>query len=69
MAEEKTFKVHCDHCEKPFHVRFPLVSDEDGEANVVVNCLYCREEVVVRLPRRYVEKEHLLRGIQSHARK
>ena len=68
-AQKQTFKVTCANCAKPFHVRFPLVNPNgEGEAKVVVNCLYCHTDVIVPLPRQYVAEEHLLRGIQSHQR-
>ena len=68
MADEKTFKVTCAHCEKPFHVRFPLSEPgAEGKAEVVVNCLYCGKPVKIEIPREYVEEKHLTRGLKSVA--
>ena len=67
MPEEKTFKVFCAHCERPFRVRFAPVSEESGESEVAVNCMYCAETVMIALPRKYVRKEHLTRGLKSVA--
>jgi hypothetical protein len=72
--EKKTFKVLCAHCRKPFHVRYPLATarggaegDEAapgaGTAEVVVTCLYCKEDVIIALPREYVSRETLLRSL------
>ncbi len=66
MAEEKTFRVTCAHCEKPFHLRRKLEEpDAEGEAEVVVNCLYCSKAVTITIPRVYVEEECLIRGLKS----
>ena len=66
MSEMKTFKVVCDHCDRPFHVRFPLADPEkEGSGEVGVLCMYCEKDVIVKLPRKYIEKEHLVRGIKS----
>ncbi|MGE3542066.1 MAG: hypothetical protein AB7N91_32200 [Candidatus Tectimicrobiota bacterium] len=67
-ATPKTFKVTCIACQKPFHVRFPLAQPgASGSAEVVVACLYCAQQVVVTLPREYIETEHLIRGLPSRA--
>jgi RNase P subunit RPR2 len=67
MAEaEKTFKVLCAACQRPFHVRFPLVRSETaGTGDVVVTCLYCSENVVITISRVYIAEEALVRGLQS----
>ncbi len=66
MPENKTFKVVCAHCAKPFHVRFELADPAaEGSGEVVVACPYCEENVVVTLPRKYIEKDHLTRGLKS----
>jgi RNase P subunit RPR2 len=65
---EKTFKVTCVHCQKPFHVRFPLARPEvEGSGEVAVTCLYCAKNVKVTIPRKYIETDHLTRGIKSMA--
>lgn len=63
--EEKTFKVLCAHCNKHFHVRFPLAqsdADEEGEdkGKLVINCPYCGANVMITIPRRYIKEEHLM---------
>ena len=67
MAEqEKTFKVTCAHCQKPFHVRFPLAQpDAQGSGEVTVTCLYCAKNVKVTIPRKYIEADALVRGLKS----
>ncbi len=66
MAEEKTFRVTCAHCERPFHVRFALEQpDAEGEGEVIIDCLYCRKPVKIVIPRVYIEKDHLTRGLKS----
>jgi RNase P subunit RPR2 len=67
MAEQqKTFKVLCVNCQKPFHVRFPLASREaEGTGDVVVTCLYCHENVMITIPREYIAEEALIKGIPS----
>jgi hypothetical protein len=64
----KTFKVQCAHadCRKPFHVRFPLASpDATGSSEVVVTCLHCDKQVVITIPRVYIEADALVRGLTS----
>jgi hypothetical protein len=64
----KTFKVNCSHndCRKPFHVRFPLANpDAAGSSEVVVTCLHCDKQVVITIPRVYIEAEALVRGLTS----
>ena len=67
--EEKTFKVRCAHCKKSFHARFPISRSEDTadplESEVVVNCLHCGEAIIIKIPSDYVEKQHLIMGIDS----
>ena len=55
----RTFKVLCSHtdCQKPFHVRFPLTQlDATGTGEVVVTCQYCSKQVVITIPRVYIEE-------------
>ena len=64
----KAFKVQCAHedCWKPFHVRFPLANpDAAGSSEVVVTCLHCDKQVVITIPRVYIEAEALVRGLTS----
>jgi hypothetical protein len=64
----KTFKVQCAHeeCRKLFPVRFPLASpDAAGSSEVVVTCLHCDKQVVITLPRVYIEADALVRGLTS----
>ena len=68
--EEKTFKVNCAHCKKHFHVRFPLTqpnADEEREdkGKVMINCPYCGENVIITIPRVYIEKDELLRSVKA----
>lgn len=65
-SEEKTFKVVCPHCGKPFHSRHRLSRAESGRmAEVVVNCLYCGKAVMITVPEKYVPEEHLVRGLKG----
>jgi hypothetical protein len=65
-TQDKTFKVECAHCQRPFHVRFPLADSEaEGSGEVVVACLYCNENVVINIPREYIEEDMLVRGVKS----
>ena len=62
----KTFKVQCAHCPNMFHVRFPLARpDATGTSEVVVTCLYCDKQVVITIPRVYIEADALVRGLTS----
>jgi hypothetical protein len=67
MAEaEKTFKVLCAACQRPFHVRFPLARPEaGGTGDVGVTCLYCNENVMITIPLDYIAEEALIKGLQS----
>ena len=60
--EKKTFEVTCAACGLAFHVRYPLADPEaDGDARVAVDCLHCREQVAIDIPRAYAGKDVLLR--------
>ncbi|CAN2042438.1 putative Zinc finger/thioredoxin domain-containing protein [Candidatus Magnetomoraceae bacterium gMMP-15] len=64
--EQKTFKVFCAICGKPFHVRFPLADSEaEGSGEVSITCGYCNNTVMVEIPKQYIADEHLIRGIKS----
>ena len=66
----ETFKVVCPHaeCQKPFHVRFPLARpDAPDTGEVVVTCQYCTKQVVITIPRVYIEEDALIRGLTSRA--
>jgi hypothetical protein len=66
----KTFKVPCPYadCLKPFHVRFPLTQSEaTGTGEAVVMCPYCTKQVVITIPRVYIEEDALVRGLTSQA--
>ncbi len=55
MSEEKTFKVPCLKCKKPFHVSYPIAEpDAEGKADVWVECPYCNEKQMISIPRKYV---------------
>ena len=68
MADNRrTFRVLCAKCNKSFHVCLPLTDPQaQGDADVIVECEYCESKVVVSVPRKYVEQEHLIRAVQSH---
>ncbi len=65
-AETQKFKILCPHCEKTFHVRFPLTGsdpdaqDDTGEVTVV--CMYCSEDVMIQIPREAIAEDDFLRG-------
>lgn len=67
--EEKTFKVPCAYCNKHFHVRFALRpdADEEGEdkGKVMINCPYCGKDVMITIPRGYIEKDNLLKSVKA----
>ncbi len=68
-AEAKTFKVLCCHCGKTFQVRFPLAGSDpdkpDDAGQVSVDCLYCQKPVMIKIPRKYIAEETLLRGVRE----
>ncbi len=65
-TQEKTFKVECPHCQRPFHVRYALADPNvEGSGEVVVTCQYCDKNVVIEIPREYIAEEMLLRGVKS----
>ena len=67
--EKKTFEVTCAHGQKPFHVRFLLARpDAEGTSEVVVTCMYCDKDVMITLPKQYIETESLVRGLKSTMR-
>lgn len=69
QSEQKTFKVICANCKQPFTIRRALSRpDADETAEVVVNCPYCGEAVVITVPGKYVPEDHLVRGLKSVSR-
>ena len=65
-TQEKTFKVECPHCQRPFHIRYALADpDVEGSGEVVVTCQYCNENVMIEIPREYISEGMLLRGVKS----
>lgn len=55
--QEKTFKVICPECKKPFHVRFPRAAPRaEGTGEVRIECMYCGEKVMIEIPRPYIQK-------------
>lgn len=55
--QEKTFKVNCPECNKPFHVRFSLEDpDAEGTGEVRITCMYCNKSVMIEIPRPYIPK-------------
>jgi hypothetical protein len=64
--KEKTFKVTCAVCERPFLIRFPLAqSDAEGEGEVVVTCQFCEKKVKIKIPQKYIGKDTLLRSVPA----
>lgn len=65
MSEEsKTFQVTCAHCDKPFHVRFPLTRPgATGDGTVKVTCLYCNNNVMITIPQVYIAEDTVLRSV------
>ncbi len=64
MSEEsKTFEVTCAHCDKPFHVRFPLTRPgATGEGDVSVTCMYCNQNVMITIPQIYIKESTTVRS-------
>lgn len=52
----------CCHCKKPFHIRSNIDSGDPGTEEIKVNCPYCNEPLLVRVPRSMVPKDGILRG-------
>lgn len=66
MTQEKTFKVVCHKCGKPFHIRFPLTDPKaEGSGDVVIECPYCCESMIVAIPRKFIKEAHLIRGLEG----
>lgn len=66
---QKTFKMHCDSCTKPFFVRVSLASPTaEGAAEVVFTCQYCQQDVLITIPEQYNEQDMFIRGMKSRLR-
>lgn len=61
--KDRIGRVQCEHCHKPFHLAAQPKSDAPGEEEIKLNCPYCRTSLLVRVPRRFLSREMLLRGI------
>ena len=58
----KTFEVTCAACGIPFNLVKQLADpNANGSVWEVVECLYCQESVKFVLPRKYAEKETVMR--------
>ncbi|MCP4104812.1 MAG: hypothetical protein GY749_04630 [Desulfobacteraceae bacterium] len=68
---EKVFKTTCPECKKTFHLRRSPVSpdaertgkvksecspDAEGTGEVKTECFHCNAEVMITVPRPYIEK-------------
>ena len=61
-TQKKTFKVNCPNCDNPFHIRLPLTDPEaEGSGDIRVECMYCTENVMITIPRKYMAKEFIFR--------
>ncbi len=60
----KVYQVTCDHCSKPFHLNPAPDAPQNakGEVEVMVNCQYCQNELIVTLPRAIAETGTIFRG-------
>ncbi|MCP4351272.1 MAG: hypothetical protein GY795_37890 [Desulfobacterales bacterium] len=57
---EKVFKTTCPKCKETFHLRRSLVSpDAEGTGEVKTKCFHCDAEVMITVPRPYIEKGSL----------
>lgn len=60
--KDKMLRVSCDHCKKPFHLTAEPKSDKSGEEEIALNCPYCNEALIVKVPRRMVKTTVMFRG-------
>jgi phage terminase large subunit GpA-like protein len=71
MTEKrKRFRVSCPHCEKSFNVRYgvqdiPDDKQPDVTGDVAVDCLHCGKPCMIKIPRQYIERDHMVRGVRA----
>lgn len=68
-TRKKTLKITCPWCDKAFHISVEPKSDATGQEEKALTCLYCQQEVIITLPRRFAEKVTLLRGLKPSSPK
>ncbi len=61
--KDRIGRVLCENCHKPFHLAAQPKSNEPGEEEIKLNCPYCDTALLVKVPRRFLSKDILLRGI------
>jgi DNA-directed RNA polymerase subunit RPC12/RpoP len=65
-SEFETFRVEaCDHCGKPFHIRAEVKTKAEGDEEIKVNCPYCDRPLMVKIPRRVLDKTTTFRDTVS----
>ncbi len=46
--QEKTFKINCPECGKPFYIRRPLADPEaEGTGDESIECMYCCKTIMI----------------------
>ncbi|MCG3154878.1 MAG: hypothetical protein DKINENOH_01474 [bacterium] len=61
--KDRIGRVQCEHCHKPFHLAAQPKSEAEGEEEIKLNCPYCDTPLLVKVPRRYLPQNTLLRSI------
>jgi DNA-directed RNA polymerase subunit RPC12/RpoP len=54
--------VRCDNCKKPFHITAKPQSKKTGEEEIALNCPYCNEALIVKVPQQIVKTDVIFRG-------
>ena len=65
-SEFEFFQVEaCDHCGKPFHIRAEVKSKDKGDDEIEVDCPYCDQPLMVKIPKRVIPKTTTFRDTTS----
>jgi DNA-directed RNA polymerase subunit RPC12/RpoP len=67
--KDEIFQVKCVNCNKPFHITAHSKSDDPGEQEIALNCPYCKQSLMVKVPRRILGTEVMLRALESQKAK
>ena len=65
MNHEHLFRIDCPKCEKPFCIVAKSRSKKTGDEDFAMNCPYCKETIMVKIPKNFIGKGTIFRTIKN----